>query len=466
MENSFYLKFEYDEGNAKILDIDISNLFGDLYSKLQSDKKEKKLNHDISENKLKEYFDPSNDLYQSDYLISNTYIDEIITDMTYRKNWLKDMQEEQFYFNQNWSDLDFCYNPENKSAKFTTKAAGTNDLKYCLLYRIPNIPQIIKKRNKKGTKPDELSDLFKNEIKEPFPIWAHINNKEIKLNLEFILKYKEDLNKQIEYEYLSDNKKKYPCCILGSTQGKGFFYVKDDKTIEFANYYELDKAEHYNCFYYLDGITTDRKYYYNPTKIYKITISKETIKMFFKRIVYYDDQGLEIFLFLGGSWFFAFKEKRDEFLEEAGLILKEEKTEEKKQKDDVYIYESSWKSQYMFNTLYNDLNNKPGLFSKSVSKEPIGYISKYFRFPDDNKYWENPCLSDLFKRWEQHRISTFTFLMLLNIFAGRSIEDKGQNPIMPQLILLNKDNKFSLRNLKAPMGQQIIENNEDNLKRI
>ena len=466
VDNSFYSKFLNDEEYAKNLNIDISNLFGDLYSKLESDKKDEKLEHEISETKLKEYFNPNNDLYQSDYLINNTYIDEIITDMNYRKNWIKDMQEEQIYFNQNWSDLDFCYNPNNKNPKFTTKAAGTNDFKYCLLYRIPNITQIIKGRNKKGTKPDTLSDLFEEEIKEPFPVCIHINNKEIKLNLEFVLKYREDLNKQIEFEYLFNYKKKYPCCILGSTQGKGFFYVKDEKTIEFANYYDLDKADHYDCLDYLDGITTDRKYYYNPTKIFKITIAKENIKMFFKRIVYYDDQGLEIFLFLGGSWYFVFKEKRDEFLEEAGLTLKEEKIEEKNKKDELYFFDSKWKEKYMFNILYNDLNYKSGIFSKSGIKEPIGYISKYFRFPDDNKYWENPCLSDLLKRWEEHKISTFVLLMYLNIISGRSIEDKSQNIIMPQLILLNNDNKIILRNLKAPMGQQKIETNEENLKRI
>ena len=469
VDNSFYNIFSNDEENAKLLSIDISNLFGDLYSKLKSDKKDNKTNHEISTDKLKDYLDPSDDLYQSDYLVSNSNLEEIITNMISRKNWIRTTQDDQFYYNQNWSDLNFCYNPENKNPKFTTKAAGTNDLKYPYLYRIPNITKVIKDRNKKGKEPDKINDLFNEEIKEPFPICVHISTKEIRLSLDFILKYHEDLNKQIEKEYLTDNKKKYPCCIISSTAGKGFFYVKDEKTIEYANYYELDKADYYNCIDNLNGITTDRKYFYNPVKMYKITIKKDSIKMFFKRITYYDDQGLEIFLFLGGSWYFVFKEKRDEFLEEAGLILKDTKEEKEKDKiknNDNFIFDKDWKNKYMFKIIYNDLNYKSGIFSKTIIKEPLGYISKYFRFPGENKYWENPCLSDILKKWKEHEISTYSLLMYLNIFSGRSIEDKSQSPIMPQLFLLNNDNQFILRNLKLPMGQQKIENNQENLKRI
>ena len=474
VENLFYNIFENDEENAKLLSIDISNLFGDLYSKLKSDKKENKTNHEITEDKLKQYLDPSDELYQSDYLISNTNLEELLSNMVSRKNWIRTTQDDQFYFAQNWSDLDFCYNPENKNPKFTTKAAGTNDLKYPYLYRIPNITKVIKNRNKKNAPKDKINDLFNEEIKEPFPICVHISTKEIKLKLNFLLKYHEDLNKQTEDEYLTDNKKKYPCCIIGSTVGKGFFYIKDEKTIEYANYYELDKAEHYDCIDTLNGITTDRRYFYNPVKIYKITIRKDSIKMFFKRITYYDDQGLEIFLFLGGSWYFVFKDKRDEFLEEAGLIIKEdnpkdkgkEKEKEKEKENNEKIYEKDWKTKYMFRVLYNDLNYKSGLFSKSKIIEPLGYISKYFRFPGDNKYWENTYLSDVLRRWKNHEISTYSLLMYLNIFAGRSIEDKSQNPIMPQLILLNEDNRIILRNLKMPIGQQKIDKNQDNLNRI
>ena len=468
--NSFYNIFEKDEENAKILSINISNLFGELYSKLEKDKKDKKTEHEISEDKLKEYLDPNDELYQSDYLISNSNLEEIISNMVSRKNWIRTTQDDQFYYNQNWSDYDFCYNPENKNPKFTTKAAGTNDLKYPYLYRIPNISKVIKTRNKKGDSEDQLKDLFKEEIKEPFPICVHLSTKEIKLNLDFILKYHDSINKHIECEYLGENKKKYPCCIIGSTVGKGFFYIKDKNTIEYSNYYELEKAENYDYIDNLNGITTDRKYFYNPVKIYKITIKIDSIKMFFKRIIYYEDQGLEIYLFLGGSWYFIFKEKRDEFLEEAGLIKKNDKEDKESSKekndDSNRIYEKDWKDKYMFKILYNDLNYKSSIFSKSLIKEPIGYISKYFRFPGDNKYWENTCLSDILRRWKDHGISTYTFLMYLNIFAGRSIEDKSQNPIMPQLFLLNGDNKIVLRNLKLPMGQQKIENNQNNINRL
>ena len=391
--------------------------------------------------------------------------------MISRKNWLRTTINEQFFYNQNWNDFDFCYNPENKNPKYTVKGVGTNDLKFPFLYKIPDISKVIKHRNKKGMPVDKLNDLFKEETKEPFPICVNISTKEIKQNLNFILKYHEDINLHIEKEYIKDKRKKYSCCVIGSTVGKGYIYVKDNDTIEYQNYYDFDKAEYYHSIDGLNGISTYKRHYFNPVKIFQITFKKENIKMFFKRINYYEDQGLEVYLFLGGSWYFIFKEKRDEFLEEAGLVLKdnkekEEKEKNKKENDDISIYNSEWRTKYMFKVIYNDLNYKSGIFSKSKVKEPIGFISKYFRFPGDNKYWDNTCISDILIRWKEHKISTYTLIMYLNIFGGRSNEDKIQNPIFPLLILINSENKVILRNLKLPIGQIKIENNSDNLKRI
>ena len=460
VENSFYSIFDKDLENAKLLSIDISKLFGDLYSTLEKDKKDKKITHDITETKLKEYLDPSDDLYQSDYLISNSCIEEIISNMISRRNWIKTTMDEQFYFNQNWTDLDFCYKPENKDAKYVIKGVATNDLKCPYLFRIPDITKSIKHRNRKGVPDDKLSDLFIDEPKEPFPVCIHLSLKEIKQKLDFFFKYHEDMNLNVEKEYLKDNKKKYPCCVLGGVIGKGFFYVKDEKTIEYQNYYELDKAEYYDYIGNLHGVSADKNFFYNPIKVYRITILKESIKMYFKRINYYSDQGLEIYLYLGGSWNFTFKEKKDReaFLEEAGLVLKE------KDKKDIEVdinrselYDSQWRKKFLFKPIYNDLKKE---------KEEIGYVSKFFRFPGENKYWDNCCLSDLFKKWEQHIISTYTLLIYLNIFSGRTIEDKTKNFFMPSLILLNKDNKVVLRNLNLPMGQQKLEDNEENEKRL
>ena len=466
VENSFYESFSKDIENAKILSVDVNKLFGDLYEKLETDKKDKKYEHGISEDKLKEYFDPSDDLYQSDYSISNSSLEETISNMISRRNWIKTTLDEHIFYNQNWSDKDFCYNPDKKDAKFVIKNVSTNDLKCPFLYRIPDITKSIKHRNKKGMPNDKLTDLFKEEPKEPFPVCVHISLKEIKQKLDFIFKYHGDMNLNVEIEYLKDNKKKYPCCVLGGVIGKGFLYVKDEKTIEYQNYFELDKAEYYEYIDNLNGVSADKNYFYNPVKVYRITIEKESIKMFFKRIHYYSDQGLEIFLFLGGSWNFTFKGNRDEFLEEAGLVLKDEdmkNLDKDKKSDEIYI--SQWRKQYLFRPLYNDLDNKSSILSKNKSK-PIGYISKYFRFPGENKYWDNCCLSDILNRWKNHTISTYSLIMYLNIFSNRSIEDKSQNIFMPQLILLDNDNKVVLRNLTLPMGQQKIENNEKNIQRI
>ena len=466
VENSFYTIFSDDTEKAEILSININTLFGGLYSKLDKDKNDKINDHEISEDDVKEYFDPKNDLYQSDYSITNSNIEEVLSNMISRRNWIKTTLDEHIFYNQNWSDIDFCYNPDNTNAKFVIKNVSTNDLKCPFLYRIPDITSSIKHRNRKGMPKAKLSDLFKEEPKEPFPVCVHISLKEIKQKLDFVFKYHEDMNLNVEKEYLKDNKKKYPCCVLGGVIGKGFFYVKDEKTIEYQNYYELDKAEYYEYIDNLNGVSIDKNYFYNPVKVYRITIEKESIKMFFKRINYYSDQGLEIFLYLGGSWNFTFKGNRDEFLKEAGLIPNDEDmkdSEENNKSDDIYV--SQWRKKYLFRPLYNDLDINNNI-SFEKKQKPIGYISKYFRFPGENQYWDNCRLSDILNRWRDHKISTYTLIIFLNFFSNRSIEDKTQNIFMPQLILLDNDNKVVLRDLNLPMGQQKIENNEKNIQRI
>ena len=461
--NSFYSNFEKDKENAKNLNIDISNLYEAFYKKLENDKNNNKQNHEITKENLKEYFDPSDDIFQSDYLISHSDIEEIINQFCIRKNWIKTTIDDQSFYNQNWTDFNFCYNSENKNPKYTIKNGGTNDLKFPFLYRIPNITEVIKHRNQKGNPEDKIENIFKEVPEEPFPINIHLSTKEIKENLNFFLKYHEDLNLQIENEYLTDNKTKFSCCVTGSLMGKGFFYIKDEDTIEYQNYYDIEKGGNYNCIEQYNGISIEQCFYYNPVKIYRITIKKEDIKMFIKRIDYYEDQGLEIYLFSGGSWYFVFKDKRDEFLKEAGLILDNEI--EDKKKEELYIYDSEWRSKYMFRTIYNDLNFKSSIFSKTIIKESIAYVSKYFKFPDDNEYWENTNLSDILKRWKEHKISTYTLIMYLNIFSGRTSQDKSQYPIFPLLILNSNNGNIVYRNLKLPIGQQKIDNQE-NLQRI
>ena len=469
--DSFYSVFTDDENKVKDLSINISDLFGDLYTKIKNKTYDFFSDmYNISETQLKDYLDPSDDLYQNENFISNYNLEEIIANTTCRKNWIKTNLDEQCFYNQNWTDLDFCYNPDNKNSKFIIKGTSTNDLKYPFLYRIPDITKTIKHRRKKGEPDDKLTDLFNDIPVEPFPVCIHLSMKEVRNKLDFIFKYHEDLNLQVEKEYLTDNKKKYPCCVIGGVMGKGFMYIKDENTFEYQNYYELDKAEHYNYIDILNTISVDKKFFYNPDKVYRITVDKETIKMFFKKVNYYEDQGLEIHLFSGSIWNFTFNGKRDEFLEEAGLIPndKDKKKDKEKEKnnDSLKIYDSQWKKKYLFKPIYNDLNYKSGLFSKTKINEIIGYASKYYRFPGENKYWENPCLSDILARWKDHKISTYTLLMFFNIFSGRSIEDKTQNPILPFLILLNNENKLVLRNLKLPICQQKLENNEDNKKKM
>ena len=58
--------------------------------------------------------------------------------------------------------------------------------------------------------------------------------------------------------------------------------------------------------------------------------------------------------------------------------------------------------------------------------------------------------------WQSHNISNLEFLMWLNIYAGRSLNDLTQYPVFPWLITNYSgneiDSKKDYRDLSLPMG--------------
>lgn len=74
----------------------------------------------------------------------------------------------------------------------------------------------------------------------------------------------------------------------------------------------------------------------------------------------------------------------------------------------------------------------------------------------------------LTEKWQAHKISTYDYLMMLNLFAGRSFNDLSQYPVFPWIIAdytsptLDLNNPATFRDLSKPIGAL----NEDRLEKL
>ena len=116
------------------------------------------------------------------------------------------------------------------------------------------------------------------------------------------------------------------------------------------------------------------------------------------------------------------------------------------------------------------LKNGKSYFFNLISKEELDFIIDIFK---NNKITKNKVhFKDYFKtfqkklflEWQEERLSTYEYLLLLNKFSSRSFNDVNQYPIFPWLIRKyvkekgEADIKVLYRDFKYPMASQIEEN--------
>ena len=162
-------------------------------------------------------------------------------------------------------------------------------------------------------------------------------------------------------------------------------------------------------------------------KSYYIKIFINDINMIFERKYYYSNNSLEIFTNQNKSYYFNF-----------GI-------------EDNKINEENNKSDFL-----KLLNNK--LVNKAIS-----YILNKTNLnnnENEQKIYINPQLLnkyiDLITKWVNGKISTFTFLNILNILSNRSLKDLTQYPVFPWIIhdnLIQTQKEYlKIRKLNKPMG--------------
>ena len=247
----------------------------------------------------------------------------------------------------------------------------------------------------------------------------NLNAKEV-----FELLFQNKLNLINEENVLNENI--YTCCIVKPTHHiKGyittekscikFTYCPDNESKEL-----LEKDPSYDkdmgaCF----G-STFKKYYKDKDKIF-FEIKYKSIEYMFKRNYFYQETGLEIFSYEKKSYFLNFKSNQ----------------ELEKFINDIIFHE-----QFKIVKCHG--------FKK---KKYIGYCKLFNNIKNKKDSYD---INHKIEEWQNNNISTFEYIMWLNIFSGRSFNDLTQYPVFPWTIINYETEKLEeekdFRNMSIPVG--------------
>ena len=278
-----------------------------------------------------------------------------------------------------------------------------------------------------------LVSLYKNQYNNIWDIYysnlkeekneKNDNNKNISSKEIFELLFQNKLNSINEENVQSENL--YNCCIVKPTHHIKGYITTEKGSITFTYCPEneskelLEKDPSYDkdmgaCF----G-STFKMYYKDKDKVC-FEIKYKSIEYMFKRNYFYQETGLEIFTYEKKSYFLNFKSNQ-ELLKFINDIIQHEKFRTIK----CYGYKG---------------------------KKLIGYCKLFNVYTKKTSHYVNNKMEE----WQNNIISTFEYLMWLNIFAGRSFNDLTQYPVFPWIITnyqsdeLNEKEDF--RNLSIPVG--------------
>ena len=157
----------------------------------------------------------------------------------------------------------------------------------------------------------------------------------------------------------------------------------------------------------------------------------DEINFIFNRKYSFRDNSLEIFTTYHRSYYFKFKstERRNNFLEHLILTLN--------------------KDSAIFKKLFKPIHN--------INEYGKKIILGYYKDTSDNYEYSN--ILNIKEMWKNCKISSFEYLMWVNIYGNRSFRDISQYPVFPWIISNYKTETFneiiekgSFRNLKIPMG--------------
>ena len=341
--------------------------------------------------------------------------------------------------------LDLKYYLPNFSKFDVSNLFNKEDYKYYICMDVDEILKISDKKEEKNNNDKKmikynshdfnyLESLYKNQYNNLWDIYythlieennenenTDINNISSKEVFELLLQRK--LNSINEENVQSENL--YNCCIVKPTHHIRGYITTEKSSITFSYCPDneskelLEKDPSYDkdmgaCF----G-STFKMHYKDKDKIC-FEIKYNSIEYMFKRNYFYQETGLEIFTYEKKSYFLNFKSNQ-ELLKFINDIIKHEK----------------------FRTIKCHQNK---------GKKLIGYCKLFNVYTKKTSHYINNKMEE----WQNNIISTFEYIMWLNIFAGRSFNDLTQYPVFPWIITnyqtVELNEKEDFRNLSIPVG--------------
>ena len=294
-------------------------------------------------------------------------------------------------------------------------------------------------------KEDELNNLYLNK-KINYKFLENLNEaeKNNKKHYQLFMKYVNKMNNINLNDYCTVE---VTCLVKTSFHIKGVFYNNYDE----IGFYAFDKIpffsqEEYDqerkaCF---GSVFKTQKRKYDG---YHFIIPYNQIAFVLKRRYFFKTIALEIYTLKNKSYYFKFNENNIK------KIYDNIKHRMKSTIEDIQIEYSKVDSKIGF--INNNDNNN--LF--------INTIMLMYKKKDMN-------LKYLYEKWANWEMSTLKFLMLINIYANRSLNDINQYPVFPWIITNYSENDYStllndqnlIRPFGVPMGMMDITEGAENRK--
>ena len=292
----------------------------------------------------------------------------------------------------------------------------------------------------------------------------------------FTISNKLDFGKEEEFTFLRKSKKiiknskknYFLCCIVKTSHHiKGACFI-DDNQLNFKVFFNqktgtamrgvkvgfTDKDDDYDQ----ERKTCFGSYFICHPKdkdLYKISINYKDIKWIFRRRYYYKNSGLEIFTITNKTFYLNFKFEQDR----------------------EFVILELCKKINNLTQIIDDLKDTKDIFNNVLGFENSEIVIKKNKKErkKSEKKDKKIKLSKKIKEWKNWKISSFEFLMWLNIFSNRSYNDISQYPVFPWILSnytdpLQIDQKngsniidYSYRDLTSPMG--MLELSEESIKR-
>ena len=343
-------------------------------------------------------------------------------------------ENHKYYINLNINEIlgnNNSKNQHHKNNQFIVNSNNYNDFNYlkslykCNYVEIGDLYDDDKEKLPYSLLEKQELDLISNYVKKGIKIKNNTNE-----NKNLIKEIPRNSIKS-ENQIISKETKYIDCCLIKSSH-----HIKG-KIIQEKNYFiffpinnnfkteEIIKQENDNNpnFDKISGCCYGSyfKHFSKDKDAVELILKYSKIKYIFIRVYYYYESALEIYTYSNKNYYINFltKKEMNDFL----------------------------------TTIIN--NNTDFIPIKTENKRILGYIQMK-NLKDKKKSYH---IINKTEDWQNYRISTFEYLMWLNIYGGRSFNDTTQYPVFPWILTDYESNNLSnkKRDFSLPMGMFTID---------